>query len=188
MLRLCLVAFTLMACGPSQCCRSSEEVHYEAAHQETLAHATDAYEYTRPLGEAWPEILAVCAEHGYRFDAPTPVEGRTLESQDKATPEGTGSHRLLLRVIRVDAARWKLTLQEQSRYVQGDASAPTVGIDKDWPGSETHRIAWTLLQRLDPSKSSEIEANATQRAERAGAVGQRYDRGCSACAQLVTPN
>lgn len=192
-LRVALVSFLLMACGPGACCRSAEVDRYEAAHQQSIARGSEGFEYTRPLAQAWPEILAVCAEHGYVLAHQAPVEGRTLESEPK--PEGSGDSRVLLRINRVDTARWKITFDRQVRSVvappddadAGAASTVKVDLEGPGPGTESSAMAWTLLQRLEPARASELEAAAKQKAERAGATGRGYDRGCSACVDLATP-
>ncbi|RYZ66254.1 MAG: hypothetical protein EOP08_05295 [Proteobacteria bacterium] len=184
-LRLALVSFALMACGPSQCCRSAEVERYEDAHVQSIARALDAHLIMRPLPEAWPEILAVCTEHGYHLDAPTPVENRTVESAPK--PDEYGAYRMLVRVIRVDPTHWRVTFARQYTSLEADGGTPQITLEKDAPGGEGYAMLWTLVQRIEPVAAAEIAAAATQKAERAGATGRGLDRGCNACVELATP-
>ena len=177
--RIALLSLLLGACGPASCCRSAEVENYEIAYAEAIAREVDGFEFTRPPAEAWPEILAVLAERGFPIAESTPVESRTLESPFKEVSHG--AQRILLRVTRIDAGRWKLSVQMQYRFdVNG---RPQLSIDDR--DREAVEIGWRIIQRVEAARASEISARVGKKAERAGATGRGYDRGCSACASLV---
>lgn len=171
-----------VACSPADCCRSAEQANYDSARSHALTEETAAFEYRKPLSQAWPQILAVAEEHGFPIAEPSPVEGRTLQSTFKAA--SVGEYRLLLHVTRIDAARWKLAVDKQYRSRENDGGQ-TLSIEDHKADPEIDAIAWKILQRVEPERAGEIEQRVKSKAERAGAAGRGCDRGCATCASFL---
>lgn len=138
----------------------------ERSYENQVDREVDAFEYHRPIGEVWPEILAVLTEHGYVLDAPAPVEGRTLMTELK--PDGalagdgaTSGYRVLLRVNRIEANKFRLSIKRQ--YVSGEQTElePPNSADR-----EQWMIAWTIAERVQPAQFAEIQARAREASER----------------------
>ena len=45
----------------------------ERSYENTVDREASAFEYERPIGEVWPEILALLDEHGFPLDQKEPV-------------------------------------------------------------------------------------------------------------------
>lgn len=165
------------------CCGSAEVANYEQAERSAKLHEMETYVYERPIAEAWPEIVAVLGEFGYTLAEKTPVEGRTLETSFKTAYPG--EYRILVRVTRLDAKRWRLNFDRQFRSTEADGGASLTIEAKDAGEMEATEIAWRVVERVEPARALEMEKRVKSKAERAGAAGRGCDKGCAMCASLV---
>lgn len=142
----------------------------ERSYENHVDREVDAFEYQRPIAEVWPEILAVLTEHGYVLDAPAPVEGRTLMTELKpdATLAGNGAtsgYRVLVRVNRIDASKFRLSIKKQW-VTDGDGGEKAEMEPPNSADREAWMIAWTIAERVQPAQFAEIQARAREASER----------------------
>jgi hypothetical protein len=164
------------------CCESAEEARYGATYESARRHEIDAFEFERPIAEVWPELLNLLSEAGYPLDQKTPVEGRTLETPFKPAL-GPGEYRFLVRVNRIDQKRYRIALDKQYRHYDDGSAA--LELEKHEADTDRTHVLWSLIERTEPARFSELQKRVSGKAERAGATGRGCDRGCAACASLV---
>ncbi|HEY8078867.1 MAG TPA: hypothetical protein VIF62_32265 [Labilithrix sp.] len=165
------------------CCESAEVANYEHAERSAKLHEMDTYVYERPIAEAWPDIASVLAEFGYTLAEKTPVEGRTLETSFK--PASYGEYRMLVRVARLDAKRWRINFDRQYKSTDADGGTHVEIEAKNAGDMEAVEIAWRVAERVEPARALEMDKRVKAKAERAGAAGRGCDKGCAMCASLV---
>ncbi len=173
------------ACGPAGCCSSAEVSEFEQATRTGMQHEVERFEFHRPIGEVWPELVGVLSERGYTLAEKSPVEGRTLETADKPGPNGRGAERVLVRVIRVSADRYRITVDLQHKEPLEDGGAVVTLEEDHGVGTAAHQIKWTLMQRAEPQRATEIEDKVKKKADRAAAVGRGCDKGCATCGAVI---
>jgi hypothetical protein len=164
------------------CCTSEETARYGRTSRDARRQELEAFVFRRPIGEVWPELIGVLAEHGYALSVAEPVEGRTLETSFK--PAIVGEYRMLVRVNRLDGARYRLSVEKQYRHL-GDAGVE-LSIESHDVDNERVDMLWSLIERVEPERAIEMTQRVQEKAERAAAVGRGCDRGCAACTAIVS--
>lgn len=83
-------------------------------HENSLEREIQRFAFRRPIVEVWPELITVLGERGYTVRETVPVEDRTVISELRPeTGFETAGYRVLIRVNRVDRARYKIRLELQ---------------------------------------------------------------------------
>lgn len=178
---VCLAVVTSPACadGCDSCADCScEECMTRSAYDRGIHDATARYEYTAPPTDAWKQLRDLLHEKGYELAETTPVEGKTLTTSANA---GTAYN---VHLARIDPKRYRITLEAQADITLNDGGT-------EHTSERDHALEWELIQRVEPTNASAVEAKATKRGERAGRVGRGCDRGCECvcdtCETVVPP-
>lgn len=138
---------------------------YDTEYRKERDRGVRRFEYEVLLPDMWKELVALLSEQGYNLP-PTPVEGRTVES------DWTAEHdRMLVHVERINAKHYKVELKRQYEVVLADGGR-TLRSDEDT------ELEWKLVQRVEPTRAKTIEDDADKAGKRAGKVGRGCDKGC----------
>ena len=135
----------------------------ERSYENTVDRESRAFEYRRHIREVWPELLALLDEHGFPLDAKEPVEGRTLFSARK--PSMSGEYRLLVRVNRVDAKRFRVSIHKQHITRETDGSEKMTVEPPNSADHEAFDIERELVERVEPARYAEIQKRARESAQ-----------------------
>ena len=152
------------ACGPTS--------------QGIKARDSESYEYTRPIGEVWPELVGLLKDKGYALAETAPVEGKTLETPWR--DQGRCKQRYQVRATRIDTKRYTLHMWLAQECDNGQGMQATGEPIRAWD------LEVELIERVDPTHAAEIrkrgaEADASRERETSGCSA-----GCQACSTCAT--
>lgn len=133
------------------------------SYENSVDREVTAFEYKRPIREVWPELLALLDEHGFPLDEKEPVEGRTLFTARK--PTYPGAYRVLVRVNRINAKRFRVSFQKQYLHVEDDGQEKKSIEPSNSADHEAHDLEWQLAERAEPERFAELQRDAREAAQ-----------------------
>ena len=133
------------------------------SYENSVDREVSAFEYKRPLREVWPELLALLDEHGFPLDQKEPVEGQTLFTARK--PAMVGDYRVMVRVNRINAKRFRVSFHKQYLHVEDDGQEKKSIEPSDSADHEAHDLEWQLAERVEPERFAELQRDAREAAQ-----------------------
>ncbi|MBK8012114.1 MAG: hypothetical protein IPK13_12260 [Deltaproteobacteria bacterium] len=136
---------SLFFLGPLSGCAA---LRAAAERRDKIEERVQKHVYTQPQGTVWAEARALLFEMGYEVSSAANAFGATVETEWKY--DGNWQTRYLVQAMSVEGGT-KVQFMKSTQTVTS-ATSPRARRDLD--------AEWALLQKIDPSAASEIEAYA----------------------------